>query len=391
MSGISTFRAVKPTSDFKFKTMDYEDNLIDYHGSYFLPPFQALRKIESASAFSEQKEVGKLGTYIFTFQSPVPLFSGDTLLLEGPTIGASKELAYNFESCKGIEKLSPNLTCMLKGINGIEVTLEFSAEGKLPPLTEFAFEISAIQNPLSTRPSGSFKATVSDFQGNFIIETSPSPSFVLQATTPSSLIYASVTSDNRSPSRETILKFTIITQHELEPHSNLVMTLPALLRVKKEAFAAWVSTSPDSLRKYQLTEREEEGYGLKVEDVNQKTIIGGTSIDFELRGLINAMTTTPSASYTISTQTHDGFLVDQQLSNLIVAAACNYPCITCPQGEPDVCRSCDLEGPNGQVEGAQWPILHLERCIEQCPKGTFFRDYRCPRCDDDCMECVGQS
>jgi hypothetical protein len=105
---------------------------------------------------------------------------------------------------------------------------------------------------------------------------------------------------------------------------------------------------------------------LSILSINKFKLNGGSTITFEIRGMVNDSTSKESDSFTILTQTSEGYLIDYYDKGLVVSAACNYPCMTCPEGQPDVCRSCD------QAEGAPLPIYFQSKCIDECPKGFFF-------------------
>ena len=91
----------------------------------------------------------------------MPLVQGDVIILDGPTEGISRELAYNYVGCRGTEQLSELLFCQLKGINGIELMVSLKPGViEIPANTTLAFSFSGIQNPQSTKPSGAFTARI---------------------------------------------------------------------------------------------------------------------------------------------------------------------------------------------------------------------------------------
>ena len=130
----------------------------------------------------------------------------------------------------------------------------------------------------------------------------------------------------------TLLKFMVITKHELPPNSNITMQLPSLLKISEPDFSTWTSTNPDANRKFSLTKREDGSSLLRMMSVNRFKLIGGSTITFEIRGMFNDATSRESDSFTILTETREGFLIDYYDKGLVVSAACNYPCMTCPEG-----------------------------------------------------------
>ncbi|MFO0118173.1 MAG: hypothetical protein ACK521_11365 [bacterium] len=51
----------------------------------------------------------------------------------------------------------------------------------------------------------------------------------------------------------TLLKFMVITKHELPLNSTITMKLPSLLKINQPDFSTWTSTNPDANRKFTLT------------------------------------------------------------------------------------------------------------------------------------------
>lgn len=47
-----------------------------------------------------------------------------------------------------------------------------------------------------------------------------------------------------------------------------------------------------------------------------------------------------TSSFSIETETYDGFPMDQLKTDLTINFYCEYPCANCPQGSPSQCDSC---------------------------------------------------
>jgi hypothetical protein len=65
VGGIFTYRAVKPTGNFNFQTLDKDGYSIDNYRMFFLPAFTSTARIEYAKASADNTEVGGLATYSF--------------------------------------------------------------------------------------------------------------------------------------------------------------------------------------------------------------------------------------------------------------------------------------------------------------------------------------
>lgn len=112
------------------------------------------------------------------------------------------------------------------------------------------------------------------------------------------------------PKSKTLLKFMVITKHELPLNSNIIMQMPSLLKISDPDFSTWTSTNPDTNRKFELTKREDGSSLLRILSINQFKLNGGSTIAFEIRGLINDATSKETDSFTILTETSEGYLVD---------------------------------------------------------------------------------
>jgi len=220
VKGIFTQRSSKPTSAFKFRTMDSDGYDIDQHGTYALSPMLAKRNVEKAVATGEFGEVGELTTYEFIIESPVPLYDGDVILLTAPFQGISRELAYSFKECAGSpnqDYLTADLHCVRKGIDSLEITVSLNTEpivlNSIPANTPFGFTIKDLSNTQSTKPSEPFYIRIEDYDRYLVTTITPDnallPGFVLSAQTPSNLLYAEVESTVTIPLEETIIQFTI--------------------------------------------------------------------------------------------------------------------------------------------------------------------------------------
>lgn len=97
----------------------------------------------------------------------MPLYKGDTLFLQGPETGFTKEISYNYKSCKGVDKLQSVLQGAPKGINGLLIILDLT-EDKIDAGSKFSFNFEQIINPQSTKKSSPFNAVIRDSQGYLI-------------------------------------------------------------------------------------------------------------------------------------------------------------------------------------------------------------------------------
>ena len=59
-----------------------------------------------------------------------------------------------------------------------------------------------------------------------------------------------------------------------------------------------------------------------------------------IENLRNPLENVITSSFSIKTQTFDGYAMDELLDSLTVNFYCEYPCAECPQGAPSTCESC---------------------------------------------------
>ena len=86
---------------------------------------------------------------------------------------------------------------------------------EIPIGEEFGFNIANLINPQSTRPSEPFFVTISDSDERLIVELTQESAlledFVMQATQPSSIIFAEVNTDIKQALEPTMIQMRIIT------------------------------------------------------------------------------------------------------------------------------------------------------------------------------------
>ena len=84
VDGIKTYRSVKPTSTFDFRTFDAQRYEIDTHRTYKLGPMDAALRVELLQILQESEMVGNVTEYHILLKSQYPLYAGDVLYLETP-------------------------------------------------------------------------------------------------------------------------------------------------------------------------------------------------------------------------------------------------------------------------------------------------------------------
>ena len=104
-------------------------------------------------------------------------------------------------------------------------------------------------------------------------------------------------------------------------------------------------------------------------------------LTIELNGFNNSPFAKPSDTFTITTKTEEGYLVDFADDGMYVNSQCDWPCMDCTLEDPSECRKCftDPEDP--------FPLYFDGQCIDTCPAGFFKTNNVCSKCHEGCLEC----
>src|SRR3569833_157940 len=89
-----------------------------------------------------------------------------------------------------------------------------------------------------------------------------------------------------------------------------------------------------------------------------------------------------TSSWTLTTYTNDGYMIDQKSTGLTLSFTCNSPCLTCLANNPNMCLTCNT------FSGA--PILYNGGCYQTCPDSTYYSTAvgSCVFCDPICRTCI---
>ena len=79
--------------------------------------------------------------------------------------------------------------------------------------------------------------------------------------------------------------------------------------------------------------------------------------------------------------TKDGYLIDELLNGMPVAADCDWPCWECPAGQPSKCLKCDTR------LDSLLPLFFDGTCRNDCPSNYYEINGICSQCDAGCLEC----
>ena len=97
--------------------------------------------------------------------------------------------------------------------------------------------------------------------------------------------------------------------------------------------------------------------------------------------LINVTEPLVTNSWSLKSFTEEGrYAIDEIKGDLSLEFSCSFPCLTCAEGSPDVCTSCNL------VDG--YAILYEGVCYEECPTGTYYESFACKPCNSRGRTCT---
>ena len=127
---------------------------------------------------------------------------------------------------------------------------------------------------------------------------------------------------------------------------------------------------------------DEDTYTFILKDINPHgSLRGGSSLNVELKGLINRKIAELTDSFEALTLTEDGYMIDRIVEGLLVASNCDWPCWDCPAAEPGTCLKCDAR------DNAPLPLFFNGQCLDTCPSSYFNMNKVCSQCDEGCLEC----
>ena len=122
-------------------------------------------------------------------------------------------------------------------------------------------------------------------------------------------------------------------------------------------------------------------------------------IQFALATINNPSSLLTTSSFSVTTFSQDGYLVDSRTSDLVLSFGCLEPCQLCAPGSNKICSVCHKPG-DPLFSGKAF--LYNGLCIETCPDslGTFDSldlvsgesQTICVKChDSDCASCSGEA
>ena len=101
-----------------------------------------------------------------------------------------------------------------------------------------------------------------------------------------------------------------------------------------------------------------------------------------IENLMNPADNVITKSFGLTTETADGYAMDELFEDITINFYCEYPCASCPQGSPSTCEAC--------YQTAVERYFYEEQCLSQCPdKMVETEDLTCTDCISPCVTCEG--
>lgn len=89
-----------------------------------------------------------------------------------------------------------------------------------------------------------------------------------------------------------------------------------------------------------------------------------------------------TGSFLITTESYDGYAMDEIRSDITVNFYCEYPCAACPQGSPSTCEEC--------YQTSVERYFHEAKCLAECPtRMVETAELGCTDCVSPCVTCEG--
>lgn len=203
----------------------------------------------------------------------------------------------------------------------------------------------------------------------------------MDATEPAPILQASVMPESLQAYKLTMYSISLISNQELEIDSMAEIIVPKQVFIDNDTFGCRVSTRPtdDSVAcSYNETTRM-----ITIPSINQVYIHPGSHIEIDIYGITNSLYANRTDSFEISLFTKDKYIVNTITSGLSVKADCDFPCVTCSEGKPSECTSCDTT--------TELFMYFDGTCRQDCPETYYPFNYVCSQCDEGCLACENQS
>jgi hypothetical protein len=209
-----------------------------------MPPVMADRKITRNKLYLTNIVVGEMSTMKFEFSSPVPLHSQDAMVINFPSTGLSKRLAFTYQFCKS----SFEIVCTLIGLDDLRV--QSISEGKvLPAGTKFDLEVDMVGNPISTKSSEPLSLKIWDVDGYEVTQSGTSNlelnAMMLFVSEPAELLFARVEPHSDVANEMTAFEFSIITRNELPAYAQIKIELPVQISVSEANLSCTADSNPN--------------------------------------------------------------------------------------------------------------------------------------------------
>ena len=281
---------------------------------------------------------------------------------------------------------------------------------------QLSFKVKNIQNPSSTKPSGSFKFYTKT--ESYFIDSKTSDLRVT-ASTPASLEVVNATSQSQGISETTKYLFTVKPSLLIPKNGYIQVKFPEQITIlenyscKQEDYVVCTNTGDNRISVYLFS--DEDFYPAQV--------------SFSILNLQNYNKVGSSSGFEITTNTQDGYPIEADNSK-VVEFVCYSPCATC-ENTPSNCLSCisdsqkpyywegechetckegfiDLDNSKTCVEchlsckacetttqtctsctrNGEFPYLHGTECKSECPPNTYISsNFSCLACSDSCVTC----
>ncbi|CAG9326158.1 unnamed protein product [Blepharisma stoltei] len=397
VTGIMNPSTTKTSGTFKVHT---------YSGSYLIDSLitgititsDTPHALESGSVATSNSLVGAYASFTFTLKPFNQFYNNGIIMVTPPS-----EITIPSSPSCSVGNVIQGIVCSLEGSKlKAVISLNTAYTG-----STFSFILNNVQNPKTTKPSGSFTVTTMD---DIYSIDSLSTGVTVQATTPFQLSSVSISSADSGINQVTTYTFKITTTYTIPAGGYIKVVLPSQLSITSTMKCYYSNVYVNCVNKGQNT----INLYLFSQDFSAATL------SFDIQNIKNYQLASSSSAFAISTSTSDGYSIESD-SSQVVSFSCYSPCATC-ETTPYTCLSCFPDSslpycwnggchdecnvgyykssdnktcivcseinsycdscPNGSY-------LYMGTCLSSCPSGiTVISGSQCVACKTSCKTCV---
>ena len=346
LTGIQNPPTLQPSASFTIITKTSDGYLIDGINSAVTVTMTSVPTFYHIQIIPNNYYNSAVTQYRFEITVRNQHFTGDYVEITFPT-----DIQFpNVPVCNPITNLLAFTTVCVKTGQKLVVTPNFNPS-TLPIQTVFIFTVPGCTNPLSEEPFASFQIA-SFSSANYKREETLTGVVFTSLPNPIKTISIVPLEDIPGVSTDYTLEFEPVTP--IPSTGTIKVRVPTEIQVTEPVectFNEGILGSSASCA-YSSTTR--------MITLSDGGPFSGSTINFTFSGLTNP-STGKSSTFEVYTYTANGYIIDQNTSNLFYQAFCSSPCRTCLSTDSSNCTSCFTNATTTKI------YLYNGTCLTECP------------------------